>query len=207
MATPKCPYFGRCGGCSFQNLDYEIQLENKRNALASAAGFEDIKVFSGKPYFYRNRMDFAFHPGGIGFREKGKWWKIIDVERCVISEERLNKLLMEARIFFENPDSFDLKTHAGTLRYAVIRTAETTAISFVLNSSSARIKESVEKIRKFSEKTSADNILVAYVPPDSDLSTSTDYFVVKGTGTLKEKHLGKTFWYSATVYQPDTASQ
>ncbi|MBU0461363.1 MAG: 23S rRNA (uracil-5-)-methyltransferase RumA, partial [Nanoarchaeota archaeon] len=80
MRTALCPYFGKCGGCSAQHIEYEVQLDNKRKMLGQAIQYDsdDIKVFSGKEFGYRNRMDFVFHPGGIGFREKGKWQNIVD---------------------------------------------------------------------------------------------------------------------------------
>jgi len=83
MATPKCAYFGKCGGCSSQHIEYITQLESKKNVLAKATGFSDVKVVSGKKYNYRNRMDFAFTKNGLGLRKKGDWKNIV--------EKKLNK--------------------------------------------------------------------------------------------------------------------
>ena len=109
MDTPLCPFFGQCGGCSFQNIDYSTQLENKKKTLISKCGFPEIQVFSGKEYGYRQRMDMVFHPMGLGFREKGSWHKVVDVDRCVISNELLNELITEVREFFAGVDTFDIK--------------------------------------------------------------------------------------------------
>jgi 23S rRNA (uracil1939-C5)-methyltransferase len=61
--TPRCPYFGSCGGCQYQHADYAYQLEQKvgilRETLRRLGGlnFEDeIHVLSGEPWFYRNRI-------------------------------------------------------------------------------------------------------------------------------------------------------
>ncbi len=199
--SPRCPYFGVCGGCTSQHVPYELQLENKRKLVANRAKAADagieVKVFSGSPFGYRNRMDFIFHDSGLGFREKGKWWKIVDVVNCPISEDRVNKLLFEVREYFKGADAFELKKHTGTYRYAVIRTADDSCISFVLNPSSPKLSEAVEKIKKYAESSKADNILITYVSPDTDQSTSADYFVVKGNDFLTENYLGKSFSYSA----------
>jgi len=75
MTEPLCKYFNECGGCSLQHIDYNIQVENKKKNLINFIKFskiDDIKVFSGNPYYYRNRMDMIFHKKGIGFRKKGK---------------------------------------------------------------------------------------------------------------------------------------
>lgn len=108
MAIPLCKYFGKCGGCSLQHLDYSLQLENKRKMLgqmlSKAAGFneEKVKVFFDKDYYYRNRMDFLFTPKGLGMREKGSSVKIIDVDKCVIASEEINLILQELRAVLIN---------------------------------------------------------------------------------------------------------
>ena len=70
MLNPKCPYFGKCGGCATQHLPYEVQLENKKKRLIQEIGFTDIQVYSDEEWNYRNRMDMTFIPEDIGFREK-----------------------------------------------------------------------------------------------------------------------------------------
>jgi 23S rRNA (uracil1939-C5)-methyltransferase len=207
MRDPKCPYFalptdsngrGKCGGCATQHLEYELQLENKKKRAQQATGFDDIKVFSGEEWFYRNRMDMVFTKNGIGFREKGSWkWKV-DVKECVISNRRLNDLITEVWDNFGAVDPFDSRNNTGTYRYAVIRTPENdSSISFVLNKDSSRCGEAVEKIKEFSRKSSANNILVTYVPQVTDVSTGTDFVVIKGSDMLEETFLGKRFRYSA----------
>ena len=197
MVEPLCPYFGECGGCTFQHIPYDAQLENKRKELASHIEFQDIKVFSGAAYHYRNRMDFVFHPGGLGLRKKGKWHQIKDIPECVISDERLNNLLKEVRSFFQKPDSFDLKKHNGTLKYAVIRTpSEDSSVSFVLNEESSSREVVEQKIGEFAAKTTANNIIITFVPPKTDASVSEEFIRVKGSDMLKESYLGREFLYS-----------
>ena len=198
MRKPKCQYFGKCGGCQTQHIEYELQLENKKKRLAQAINFDDIQMFSGEEFWYRNRMDMIFTEKGIGFREKGRWNKLVDIERCVISNKRLNELLIEVRNFFGGIDPFDPKKHTGTYRYAVIRTPQNgSCISFVLNKDSTRCGEAVEKIKEFARKTSVNNILITYIPSKTDMSVGSDYIVIKGSDMLTESFLGKTFHYSA----------
>jgi 23S rRNA (uracil1939-C5)-methyltransferase len=142
MTEPLCPYFRSCGGCAFQDVDYATQLENKRDKLSKALRFDEIPIFAGGDYYYRQRMDMVFHPKGLGFREKGSWHRIVDVEKCVISNEELNSLIAEIREFFRGVDAFDFKTRIGSYRYAVIRTPPAdSAVSIVLNKDSKKIYE------------------------------------------------------------------
>ena len=197
---PRCPYFGKCGGCTSQHIPYELQLENKKKVIARATAMpeSEVQVFSGEPYNYRNRMDFIFRPGGLGFRKKGKWYESVGVEQCPISNEKLNQLLLEVNSAFKNIDSFDVKKHTGTFRYAVIRTPrKSSSISFVLNADSLRLKEAIEKIQEYAKISRADNILITRVPHNSDLSIGPDYFVVKGIEMLEEEFLGMSFKFHA----------
>jgi len=84
-AEPRCPHFGTCGGCLFQNLDYARQLELKERFLRrtlferSIPGLDPDGVLPVVPspdvYHYRNKMEFAFADDWgelvIGLRERG----------------------------------------------------------------------------------------------------------------------------------------
>ncbi len=194
MATPLCPYFNNCGGCSFQHVDYEEQVENKKTNLAKAINYQDITVFSGNSYHYRNRMDFVFGPNGLGLRKRRNWKEIVDINKCVISNDAFNILLTEVRNFFKETDYFDIRKKSGTFRYAVIRTPPNdSSISFVLNEDSTKLKDAIDKIKEFAEISTAKNIVVTYVPSKTDNSISKEYFVVKGNDYLKTTICGKDF--------------
>jgi 23S rRNA (uracil1939-C5)-methyltransferase len=197
MAVPLCAYFGKCGGCQAQHIDYSIQLENKRKNITHAIKFDDIKVFSDNEYYYRNRMDPIFTPLGLGFRKKGEWASFVDIEKCVISNEKLNSLIKEVKENFKDADYFDLRKKTGTFKFAVIRTPGTdSSISFVLNDESQRLTETIEKIKKFSEVSTANHIAVTYIPQRTDDSISENYFMVKGDDMLCETILDRKFYYS-----------
>ena len=200
MSIAKCPYFGRCGGCTSQNVAYPDQLERKKRLLASSARVpaESVRIFSGSEYGYRNRMDFVFHRTGLGLRERDKWWEVVDVGECAISEPKVNLLLSECRTHFRDVDFFDLREKKGTFRYAVIRTSgNSSSISFVLNRDSPGIEGATSIVREFARASSAENISVAYCGPDGDVSISGDFLVIKGSDLLEETYLGKRFQYSA----------
>lgn len=199
MVDALCPYFGKCGGCSSQSISYEQQLINKRKIVAQNTGVDVnfVKVFYDKPFYYRNRMDFIFHPKGLGLRERGNWKNIIDIEQCMISNEKLNLLLKELRNHFKGVDAFDLIRKTGNYKYAVIRTpGDSSSISFVLNEDSMKLGDAIEKIKDYSKISSADNIVITYVPKNTDMSISEEFFVVKGSDMINENLLGRKFEYS-----------
>ncbi|MBI2573594.1 23S rRNA (uracil(1939)-C(5))-methyltransferase RlmD [Candidatus Woesearchaeota archaeon] len=210
MATPLCAYFGSCGGCTTQHIEYEKQLENKRLTIAKALKIDDviIQTFSDEPYNYRNRMDFIFHPNGVGFRERGSFHKIVDVEKCVISDPVINALLVEVRDFFRGVDTFDLKRKSGLMRYALIRATKLgdSAISFVLNDDAKEKESMVEKIRVFAEQSHAKNVLISFLEAARDDSTSDQFMAVKGEEYLEEELCGKRFRFlTQGFFQNNTA--
>ncbi len=199
MATPLCPYFGSCGGCTTQHIDYEKQLENKKLTIARALKVDggDVKTFCDEAYGYRNRMDFIFHPRGLGFRERGSFHKIVDVENCVISTPLINTLLAEVRTFFRDVEVFDLKRKSGVMRYALIRATSIgdSSFSFVLNEDAPNKEPTVDKIKQFSLSSVAKNVLIAFLESEKDDSTSDRFIVVKGQEYLEEELCGKRFQF------------
>ena len=209
MVSPLCKYFGQCGGCASQHIAYDTQLDSKRKQMASCINVEpdSIEVFSGKEYHYRNRMDLMFTPRGIGLRKKGDWRNCVDIEECVIANEKLNQLIKEIREHFRNVDFFDVRKNQGTYRYAVIRTpGNTSSVSFVLNEDSTKTGEAIDRIKHYAKSSSAENIIVTYVPKQTDMSISEEFFVVKGSDMLTENYLDKQFTYSVQgFFQNNTA--
>jgi 23S rRNA (uracil-5-)-methyltransferase RumA len=196
MAEPLCPYFGHCGGCSLQDVDRDEQLLQKKERLREAVGIEDIQVFSGGEYHYRNRMDFVFHAEGLGLREQGAFYKFVDIPQCAISNAELNELLAEVRDFFQGVFYFDVRRRFGAFCYAVIRTPSGgSSVSIVLNKKDKKLDRAVEKIKEYAKITRARNVLVTYVPHNRNVSISEDYEVIKGSDRLSEDYLGHTFFF------------
>ena len=140
-------------------------------------------------------MDFIFTPKGLGLRERDNWKSLVDVEKCVISEPLINVLVKEMRDYFHNTDAYNVRTKAGTYMYAVIRTAQQSAISFVLNEDSKGTAQAIDNIKRFAMTSSATNIAITYVPSTSNESISDEFFMVKGKDMLTTEYCGKTFSY------------
>jgi len=196
MKEPLCSNFSSCGGCSFQDIDYSEQLENKKRHLSEAIRYNNIQVFSGQEYNYRNRMDFVFHAGGLGLRERGSWYKMVNIEHCPISNNKLNEILTEVREFFKDVFYFDVKKQFGTYCYAVIRTpGNDSSVSIVLNKKSKKKDKAVEYIKEFAKITSINNVIVTFIPHNRNVSVSDEYDVIKGSDMLRSKYLEYSFHF------------
>ncbi|MEM9015848.1 MAG: class I SAM-dependent RNA methyltransferase [Verrucomicrobiota bacterium] len=107
---PQCERFGDCGGCQYQNLSYERQLEWKRDQVSELlrrmAGI-DFPVDPVHPspvtYGYRSKITPHFQKpregklGPIGFLLQGRRQQLIDVPRCPIASDTINDKLIEVR--------------------------------------------------------------------------------------------------------------
>src|SRR3984893_8637478 len=118
--NPECPYFGRCGGCSYQHIDYEHQLAIKwrqvRDVLQRIGKLKDIPMRPIIPspisYAYRNRITVHAQDGVIGFFRRDSH-RLIDIERCPISLDEVNQALMELRTRAPRDGHYTLRAQSG----------------------------------------------------------------------------------------------
>jgi 23S rRNA (uracil1939-C5)-methyltransferase len=102
--SPVCPYFGHCGGCDYQHIAYNHQLDLKRRQviqlLDRIGRITDVEVSptvaSAGPYAFRNRITVHATQGRIGFFEKNSR-DVVDIERCAIATPAVNEALKELR--------------------------------------------------------------------------------------------------------------
>jgi tRNA/tmRNA/rRNA uracil-C5-methylase (TrmA/RlmC/RlmD family) len=107
---PPCPYFGDCGGCQYQHLDYAAQLRLKHKQIADLfqriggfnPGVVDPVTPCPEPYGYRNRIMIRsqwdkFKQGlNIGFIRADNRL-VVDIDECKIAEPALNLEIKRVR--------------------------------------------------------------------------------------------------------------
>ena len=151
---PRCRYAEACGGCTWQHVDYEAQLEAKRQSVAEAlehqTDFADVEVRpplgSPKQFFYRNKMDFDFSADrwltseeidsgkdfdtdfALGLHVPGDFHKVLDLQECHLHSELSVRLVNGIRDFVKGQGwaPWDIRDQEGFLRHLVLRTGEHT---------------------------------------------------------------------------------
>ncbi|AEH24535.1 23S rRNA (uracil(1939)-C(5))-methyltransferase RlmD [Pyrococcus yayanosii] len=120
---PGCKHFGFCGGCAFQHIEYKAQLEFKEEKLRKFLGLDVEVLPSPAIYGHRNRIDIAVTTSGIGFRRRGRWWDIVDIEACEVFGPSSKKALEALRALIDELrlEPWNLKEGRGFLRYMVLR--------------------------------------------------------------------------------------
>ncbi len=143
-----CSYSDYCGGCNWQFIKYEKQLEYKHafvqdllNHIGKATNFQVHQPLPSPQIFgYRNKMEFSFSDKrwllpkerdekknnnnfALGLHVPGTFDKIIDIEGCLLQKEKGNEILREAKRFISDSGIpvYGLRTHQGFWRYLMLR--------------------------------------------------------------------------------------
>ena len=179
--TPKCNYFGICGGCKLQSCSYDKQIDFKtetvRNAFERIGSFSKVQVplalKSEDIFFYRNKMEFSFSDDkwlqskpvkddkelrtennfALGLHVPKFHSKIVDIEECLLQSNISNDILNFTRKFFKEKrlSIYSTRTHKGYLRFLIIRQSRNTN-DILLNLITYDFNEDL--VNKFSEKLS-----------------------------------------------------
>ncbi len=142
----RCVHLANCGGCSWQELEYEAQLDTKtdlvRESLERLGGFRGIDVpraiASPATFFYRNKMEFSFFAGRdgeivLGLHEPGTFDRVFDLEACHLMSEESNRIVTRVRELAVRSGlpAYHSRRHEGFWRYLVIREAKSTGQTMV----------------------------------------------------------------------------
>jgi 23S rRNA (uracil1939-C5)-methyltransferase len=158
---PVCPHFGVCGGCKWQDMDYNRQLFFKHKNVSDCLtriGKLDVPgiapVLAADPtYFYRNKLEFTFssnrwltdeeiqsgeaigNRNALGFHIPGLFDKVLDIRQCYLQSHPSNDIRNAISDFAqqENIPFFDLRTHEGFLRTLIIRVSSSGEFMVIVN--------------------------------------------------------------------------
>ncbi len=98
-----CPYFGRCGGCQWQHIEYRKQLELKKEMVQKHIlrrfNSEELEVKlplgMSRPWHYRNQARFTVRSDGkLGFNEHFTK-RFMQIDKCLILHPKINDVLKE----------------------------------------------------------------------------------------------------------------
>lgn len=157
-----CPSFGSCGGCSYQTMDYQSQLDMKRDQvrqlLDGVCKDYEFEGILGSPveWGYRNKMEFSFGdevkdgPLMLGLHKKGSFHDIVDASCCKIVHGDYNAVVQGVLDYFrEIKCGFYKKIiHEGYLRHLLVRRASKTGEMLISLITTSQQEIDLEPLKK-----------------------------------------------------------
>ena len=157
---PFCKHFGVCGGCKWQPLPYQMQLQAKQQQVYDQLvriGHLTVPeispiVASDNTTYYRNKLEFTFSQRrwlnegedpdsftpeercGLGFHVGRFFDKVLDIEKCYLQKEPSNsiRLFIKKYAIDNGLTFFNIREHEGFLRNMFIRTTEKGEVMLII---------------------------------------------------------------------------
>ncbi|MGB5383613.1 MAG: 23S rRNA (uracil(1939)-C(5))-methyltransferase RlmD [Lutimonas sp.] len=233
---PVCEHFGVCGGCKWQNMKYEEQLNFKENEVVNhlkRIGHVEIQEIlpikaCEQIYFYRNKMEFSFSDarwltpeeiakGGeidnkfaCGFHIPKMWDKILDIEKCHLQVDPSNAIRNEIKHFaIQNGLTFfNPRRQEGFLRTIMIRISSTGEIMVVVQFFNED-KDKREALLNFVAEKFPEITSLQYVVNEKGNDTIYDQEVIlfKGRDHIFEEMEGLKFKINAKSFYQTNSKQ
>lgn len=213
--APYCKHFGTCGGCIYQTIPYERQLELKQRQVKNIIDeicndYEMLSIVeSPKKLEYRNKMEFSFGdavkggPLTLGLHQKNRFYEILTVDDCQIVDEDFRIILKEVLQYFlgNNTSFYHKMSKQGFLRYLIVRKcAKSQDILINLFTSSQEALNEAEFLNILNSlKLSGTIKCIAHSITDSiaDVAKAEQFKILYGEDKIEEEILGLKFNVSA----------
>ena len=231
---PVCIIFPACGGCMYQTMSYESQLEMKAEQIkklidqaVKAGGQVDAQgnpdyVFEGikgspKEFAYRNKMEFSFgdeYKGGplsLGLHKKGSTYDVLNALDCKLVHEDMNKILACVLEYCQEQGYayYHKMQHTGFLRHLLLRRGNTTGEMLVNLVTTSQIETDFQELkdRLLSLKLEGKIVGFLHIINDSlsDVVKSDETRILYGQDYFYEEILGLKFKITPfSFFQPNS---
>ena len=212
---PRCKICTSCGGCQYQQLDYQAQLKYKTKRVKeslSRIAKVDTKVLPcigmDNPYNYRNKIQVPYNKDRNGKVKFGFYKEnthiIMPIKECAIEDKRAAPILWDIKLLLEemNIPVYNEDNGKGILRYVLIRTSHhyeelmVVLVTTQLNFPGQRnfVNELVSRHPEIT--TVVENVNSRH----TNVILGNQEKVLYGSGHIKDDILGLTFEISASSF-------
>jgi 23S rRNA (uracil1939-C5)-methyltransferase len=199
---PRCIVADKCGGCQWQHIDYEYQLQVKSDrvlqALQRIGGFSQPNVASilhnSNDLHYRNKSTYPLSRSAIGNVQAGYYRKgshqLINLNQCPVQDSRLNPLLAEIKqdIQRQGWSIYNEELHRGKLRHLSLRIGKHTGeILLTLISTEPNLPGLPEQAEIWLKKyPSLTGVILNHHPQKNNVIFGEDTITIAGQSHLTE---------------------
>ena len=203
-----CIYYDRCGGCQLMHLDYQTQLETKRQRVIDAferiGGFKNISVnsciASPNEFSYRNKIQLPVQEGlKIGLYEKGSH-NLVDIEKCLIHCELGESVFHHVRRLLKGNED---------LRHVLIKSAvkrQEALVVLVTNGKATKGLITLAK-RLYSDCVPVKGVVQNINRGQNNVILGKEYRTLIGSDSIEEVIGGLTFKVSPASFFQVNANQ
>lgn len=226
----RCKHFGTCGGCRWQTLSYEAQLQFKRRNVEDVfkriGGFSNVTILPvigcDDPYYYRNKMEFTFSNErwltteemltkdeikqelAAGLHIPERYDKVLNIEECYLQSETSARILNTVREIFRvwGMNAYQTRTHEGYLRHLVIREGKRTGERMINLVTTHDWQEAMQNLTGLLLKEFPDTTTIVnnITERKSMVAFGDKEKVYHGRGFITEQIGGYTFHISANSF-------
>ncbi len=220
-AEPFCNYFGTCGGCKWQHIKYDEQLQFKwqqvsdhlhRIAKVKLPEIEPI-VPSKETVFYRNKLEFTFSNfrwftfeemgdgteldrDALGFHIPKRFDRILDIEKCFLQPDPSNQIRNSLKSFAKAQGFrfYDQRNNVGFMRNVILRTANTGDVMVIVQFAEPN-QEDIEATMAFLQTTFPQITSLQYIinTKGNDSYADQTAILYAGKPYIEEQMEGLTF--------------
>ncbi|MCH1984195.1 23S rRNA (uracil(1939)-C(5))-methyltransferase RlmD [Ruminococcus sp. OA3] len=223
---PVCSIFPACGGCMYQTMQYDDQLEMKQNQVKKLLDdvirdeyiFEPIKR-SPREFAYRNKMEFSFGdeykdgPLSLGLHKKGSTYDVLTAADCRLVHDDMTKILSCVLEFFQKTGVgyYKKMQHTGYLRHLLLRRADTTGEILVNLVTTSQEEHDLQPLteRLLGIDTQGKIVGILHIINDSlsDVVKSDETRILYGQDFFYEELLGLKFKITPfSFFQPNSGA-
>jgi 23S rRNA (uracil1939-C5)-methyltransferase len=213
--APVCGHAADCGGCEWQTLSYQSQLEFKQQQVVESLtrlghleGYE-LEPIRGMddPWRYRNKMEFSFGEAEdgallLGLHRRGSWREIVETTDCLLASERINgarQAVADAgRALGLRP--FGREHHHGLLRHLVVREGHSSGDLFLNLYVSGRFPEEMALAESVAETCGCTSFGVTVNDTPADAAVGDGPHLLLGPPYLRERLAGVDLRVPATAF-------
>jgi len=209
--APPCPYYGTCGGCQLQHINYQGQLVVKKlyvNETLQRIGQVFVPVRNvtaeAEPWHYRNKTQYpvgAVNNGmAIGFFKRGTH-DLLDVPACMLHPQEFDRLREATRAILvaAGEAAYNESKHDGNVRHVVLRqgTRDGGLLAVIVTRTPQFDRRAAELI---AEQPGVSGVVHGVVPARTNRIMSSQTTLLSGSGHVNQSVLGKTFQVSAPSF-------
>jgi 23S rRNA (uracil1939-C5)-methyltransferase len=203
--APRCRHSQECGGCEWQTLAYEAQLEFKQqqvvDSLQRLAHLEDYQLEPIRgmddPWRYRNKMEFSFGADEsgrlvLGLHKRGSWKEIVDIVDCELASERMNRARLAVAKACRDLglEPYSREGDGGLLRHLVVREGLSSGDLLLNLFIAARFPEEAELAARVTAESGCTSFALTVNESRADAAVGDGPYMLAGPPFLRERFAG-----------------